>query len=213
MASPLTVDTEDINQYPTSENSFQLSSPQTMVITPLEEELITKASKKQKNARGKRKMNSQKKGKNKRRKSTNAKDKEIYSDLEDNDSEEIIDDSIDDIDATAQDDLPLNARAASASRKRGAAIQAGIKIETTTTSDKKAVKTEREQGTKKSGSNSTKKPLNSLVDVTAEYETEEGAGDYVCGVCCAWEPPEDLAALLSGKKAQTTEWIGCDCDR
>ena len=55
--------------------------------------------------------------------------------------------------------------------------------------------------------------VSSLVDVTAEYEAEEGAGDYVCGVCCAWEPPEDLAGVLTGKKPAITEWIGCDCDR
>ena len=53
-----------------------------------------------------------------------------------------------------------------------------------------------------------KKSKSAIVDVTHEYEEDE-ASDYVCGVCESWDVPEHVVKLVG----QTTEWIGCDCDR
>ena len=119
MASPLTVDTEDIIQYPNSEHSFQLSSPPTIgqpnlsSVGSYDDSPKRKTTKKNARGGGKRKNAGSKKGKAKRRKSVAAaEDKEIIIDMNPADtSDYIVDDSIDDIDASVVDeDLPLTVR-------------------------------------------------------------------------------------------------------
>ena len=93
-----------------------------------------------------------------------------------------------------ENETNMNTSTTEGSRKR----QATTKLKVRNPQLQKAKR--RKKGAKKSKS--------VLVDVTHEYKEDE-ASDYVCGVCESWDVPEHMVKLVG----QTTEWIGCDCDR
>ena len=205
MASPLTVDTEDIVH---SDHSFHLSSP------PVTQEVSFKKKRTGGGGSGnsgsnKRKGKADERPEAKRRLRPHTS--EITFDIEDDDDEEEEDDGEDDFsdidDNLIIEDTAVKQRSRLSSFSKTVHKRTNAKLQSNNNKRRKTKKGSTAASAAAGGGGAANK--SSLMDVTAEYETEEG-GDYVCGVCGSWDAPQ---ASSSHGGIETTDWIGCDCDR
>jgi len=254
VSSPLTIETDELIQYPNSDHSYPLSSPPILsppgFKTTRQSNVVSKCSRKRKASSAKKKVRQES-----FTSSGNDFQDSAYIDI-DNTNQGILNDSYDSESSdNSKKGLEKGKLISNKNNKRSMKSQDikievdllptkrlkksptvskdEVNIETVSSSNLCVVKNEHNLKTslKACGSKcaattklevvsrrqkvSKKKkrrkcaPKSALVDVTHEYEEEEEASDYVCGVCESWDVPEHLAKHIG----QTTEWIGCDCDR